>query len=199
MIYDGDPFAQLRRIASIAAEHLLTNYRCLYLNSPSMASAFQSCLSDAGVNTTEAVQGGALVLSSDQGHLVDGMFDSERMLAKLRTAVRQASADGFAGLWASGDMLWEFGSEKSLPKLLAYEVGVEALLEQEPTFHAVCQYHRDTLPVNAVQVALYTHRAVYANEARQSANPHYRNLRTLRRESSTAAAHVTEMLGSLRG
>jgi hypothetical protein len=31
------------------------------------------------------------------------------MMAKLEDAVTQALADGYKGLWATGDMGWEFG------------------------------------------------------------------------------------------
>jgi len=198
MIYDGDPCAQLPRIASIAAEHLRINYRCLYLNRPQMVAAFESNLAEARVDTVEAVRRGALVLSSDQAHLVDGIFDPQRMLAMLRSAVRQASSNGFAGLWASGDMLWEFGSERNLSKLLAYEVGVQELMEQEPTLRGVCQYHRDSLPANAVLVALYTHQALHVKDRLHWSNPHYRSLTTLRNGSKNTTARVDEMLHVLR-
>lgn len=198
MIYDGDPCAELPRIASMAAEHLRMNYRCLYLNSPRMVAAFESSLADTGVNTVEAVRRGALLLSCNEGHLVNGIFDPQRMLAMLRSAIRQASFHGFAGLWASGDMLWEFGSERNLSKLLAYEVGVQELIEQEPAFRAVCQYRRDSLPPNAVQVALYTHPSLHVNDRLRWSNPHYRSLTALRNGSKNAAARVEEMLHVLR-
>ena len=47
---------------------------------------------------------GSLALSSDPGHLVDGVFDPARMLAMLADAVNDALDHGYAGLWASGDM-----------------------------------------------------------------------------------------------
>ncbi len=198
MIYDGDPCVQLAHVASISAAHLRMNYRCLYLNRPQMVGAFESSLASAGVDTAEAVRRGALVLSSDQSHLVNGIFDSERMLAMLRRAIRQALFHGFTGFWASGDMLWEFGSERNLSKLLAYEVGVQELIEDEPAFRAVCQYHRDSLPANAVRVALYTHPSLQLTDQLRSSNPQYRRLTALRSESKNAAAHVDEMLHALR-
>ncbi len=36
------------------------------------------------------------------------------MLHKLEDALDQALSDGYKGLWATGDMTWEFGSEKNL-------------------------------------------------------------------------------------
>ena len=54
------------------------------------------------------------------------------MLAMLADAINDALAHGYAGLWATGDMTWELSG--------------------------ICQYHRDTLPEDALQVALSKHR-----------------------------------------
>ena len=56
---------------------------------------------------------GSLALSSDPGHLLDGIFDAARMLAMLAHAVNDALANGYAGLWATGDMTWELGTSAS--------------------------------------------------------------------------------------
>jgi MEDS: MEthanogen/methylotroph, DcmR Sensory domain len=54
----------------------------------------------------------------DQGHLVDGHFDVDKMIRGLEEAVQQALNDRYLGLWATGDMTWEFGSRKETAKLL---------------------------------------------------------------------------------
>ena len=120
------------------------------------------------------------------------------MLAGLANAVKEALGEGYAGLWASGDMLWEFGSEKNLSKLLAYEIGLEELMRSQPALCGNCQYHLDVLPVEAVQVALYTHEAVCINEMLARLNPHYDKPRTLRCDPSRPAAEqVMQMLQQL--
>jgi hypothetical protein len=43
------------------------------------------------------VNDGSLVLSSDPGHLLDGVFDTARMLVMLADAVNGALAQGYAG------------------------------------------------------------------------------------------------------
>ncbi len=198
LIYDGSPSAQMPAMAAIITERLSANYRCLYLNSPPMIAGLPAHLRIAGVDPTDAVARGALVLSSDQGHLVDGEFDVERMLVKLSDAVKQALSEGYAGLWASGDMLWEFGSERNLAKLLTYEIGLESLLESQPALCGICQYHRDILPEDGVKIAIYTHQAVYLNESLVRLNSHYRQVATLRRSPNAAGAQVDDLLNSLR-
>jgi hypothetical protein len=179
MIYDGAPSVHLSVIAGAAIERFIANYRCFYLNSPAMVAGLRSVLAASGVDVVDATARGALVLSSDQSHLVDGEFDVERMLALLEKAVEQALSDGFGGLWASGDMLWEFGSEKNLDKLLAYELALDQLLKQQPALCGICQYHRDVLPADAVRVGLYTHQTIHVNEMLPRLNPQYRQAAAL--------------------
>ena len=198
IIYEGAPSVHLPVVAAEAAGRLNGNHRCWYLNTPPMIAGFRTYLSAEGVDVGAAVARGALVLSSDQDHLVNGAFDPDRMLEALRSEVQKALTDGYAGLWASGDMLWELGGERNLPKLLVYEAALEELLCAEPALSGVCQYHRDVLPSEAVLVGLYTHQAVYINETFQQLNPTYRETAVLRREPSTNATdHVRHVLAQL--
>jgi hypothetical protein len=104
LVYDGAPSVHLSLIAAAVVEHLDTNYRCLYLNSPNMVAGLRLKLAACGVDVGKATNGGAVLLSSEQGHLINGEFDVERMLDLLRHALDEALRSGYAGLWASGDM-----------------------------------------------------------------------------------------------
>jgi hypothetical protein len=198
MIYEGAPSLQLPRIVAVAAERLAANYRCLYLNSPAMAAGFRAALLAAGIDAADAVARGTLVLSSAREHLVDGVFDVERMLASLKAAVKHALADGYAGLWGCGDVLWEFDTRRNLSRLLAYEVGLEELAETEPALCGICQYHRDALPADSVQVALFTHRAIHLKETLHYLNPYYRQLTTLYSAPNGSDTRVRQMLDHWR-
>jgi len=50
----------------------------------------------------------SLLLSSDQPDLVAVQFHVEKMLEALKDALDKAVSDGYDGLWATGDMTWEF-------------------------------------------------------------------------------------------
>jgi hypothetical protein len=176
MIYEGAPSSHLGSIAQTLLERLKANYRCLYLNSPAMVAGMRSHLAAAGLDLQQQIGRGALVLSSDQGHLVKGKFDTERMIASLRDALQQALADGYEGLWAAGDMTWEFGSEDNLEKLLGYERRLEAFMHAHPALCGVCLYHRDTLPSHALQAARATHPALYLSATLSQLNPLYEGL-----------------------
>lgn len=199
LIYEGAPSVHLPVVVADAALRLADNYRCLYLNSPVMVAGFRAYLAATGVDTADATARGSLVLSSDQEHLAHGEFDPARMLGALRTATEQALADGYAGLWATGDMLWEFGSERNLSKLLAYEVGLEELIHAQPGLCGICQYHRDVLPTEAIQVGLFTHRAVYLNQTLCRWNTSYQQVSVLRRDAEADPAdHIAQLLADLR-
>lgn len=173
MIYEGAPSSHLGSIKATLLQKLKANYRCLYLNSPPMVAGMRWHLAAAGLDLDEQTSRGALILSSEQGHLVEGKFDVEGMLAALRDALQKAVADGYAGLWAAGDMTWEFGSEANLPKLLEYERRLEEFMQKHTRMCGVCLYHRDTLPSHAIQTALETHPAVYVSATLSQLNPLY--------------------------
>jgi hypothetical protein len=173
LIYDGSPSKHLAGMAALIAEKLTANVRCLYLHSPPMVAGIRSYLAATGMDVADEVAKGSLLLSSDQDHLINGSFDSGRMLDGLVKAVNSALEDGYHGLWATGDMTWELGGETNFDKPLEYEGGLEDLFSRLPTLSGICQYHRDTLPLRAVQDALYTHRAVYVSETLTRLNPYY--------------------------
>ena len=98
MIYGGSPAQQLPVLAAIIIEKLKTNHRCMYLNSPPMVAGIRSYLAAAGVDLNEQIVRGALLLSSDQSHLVNDRFDIDRMLGLLIKAMHDAQGAGFASL-----------------------------------------------------------------------------------------------------
>lgn len=172
-IYQGAPSSHLAEVAQTLVQRLETNRRCLYLNSPPMVAGMRWHLAAAGVDLETQLARGTLVLSSDQGHLVEGKFDVGRMLQLLEDAVKQALADGYAGLWASGDMTWEFGHESNLDKLLEYERQLEDFMQVTPALSGICLYHRDTLPPQAIETALATHPALYVSAVLSQVNLRY--------------------------
>ena len=195
MIYEGSPAKHLPGLAQVIRAKLRANNRCLYLNSPPMVAGIRSYLAADGLDVAQEVQKGSLVLSSDPGHLVDGVFNPARMLAMLADAVNGALSHGYIGLWATGDMTWELGREKDFGKLMEYECGLEEMFRDRPALGGICQYHRDTLPEDALQVALSKHRGIYLNETLCRVNPFYSPAGSAARLSSV---RLKEMVSRLR-
>lgn len=173
LIYEGAPSHYLGDVAQTIVDKLRANHRCLYLNSPAMVAGMRSRLVAIGLEMPKFLERGDLILSSNQSHLVNGKFDVDEMITLLAEAVQKALADGYTGLWATGDMTWEFGSEKNLEKLREYERRLEQLMKETPALSGICQYHRDTLPPDAIQTALEMHPALYVNATLSRLNPDY--------------------------
>lgn len=173
LIYAGAPSQYLEDLAAVIIGKLKAKNRCLYLNAPPMVAGIRSYLAAAGLDVGGAVARGALVLSSEQTHLAGGRFVPERLLQLLEEGVKRALCDGYSGLWATGDMAWEFGSNREFSKLLEYEWGLEDLFKKYSALSGVCQYHIDTLPEQAVRDGWYAHRGVYLNHTLSRLNPSY--------------------------
>ena len=175
---------QLPALASAARQKLEQNYRCFYLNSPSMVVQMQNQLEAADVDVAHETARASLVLSSAQHHLSPGgRFDVDRMLSSLKIAVDRALHDGYKGLWASGDMIWEFGPEKDFSQLLEYEWRLEEFFHECKEIIGVCQYRADMLPRSVVRHGLHSHRSIFVSEKRSMKNPRY-----LRRDAFTQQA-----------
>lgn len=173
LVYSGAPSEQLPSFGTTLIEKLDAGFRCLYLNSPAMVAGLRSYLAAEGLDIDEQTKRGALIITSDQSHLVKGKFEVEPMIAKLKEAVAQAEADGYEGLWASGDMTWEFGGAPNVGKLLDYECELEYLFQQLPGLEGICQYHMGTMPSASIAAALYTHQELFINQTLTRLNPNY--------------------------
>jgi MEDS: MEthanogen/methylotroph, DcmR Sensory domain len=173
LIYGGAPSRHLSALTVTLRAKLLRNYRCLYLNSPPMVAGMRSYLAAAGVDVVAELARGSLVLSAEQGHLVNMQFDVGRMLRTLGDALQQALDDGYAGLWATGDMTWEMGPRRDFSRLLDYEWRLEEFLREHPQMSGICQYHAETLPREVLRHGLLAHRSLFVNETLSLMNPHY--------------------------
>lgn len=173
VIYDASPAKYLPHVTGIMIEQLKQNKRCLYINRPSMVAGIRSHLGMAGINVNRDVRNGTLVLTSDRSHLLDGRFDADRMIQMLEASASQALRDGYKGLFATGDMTWEFGGVNDFPSLLEYERALEDLFKSQPALSGLCQYHTRTLPPEAVQQGLFSHQSVLINKELSKMNPFY--------------------------
>lgn len=129
MIYEGSPSKILHSLAAIIYGKLKDGYRCLYLNSTPMVAGMSSTLASINVDLKTEIEKGSLVLSSEPVS-PDGIFETKYMLTKLEDLLEQALHDGYKGLWASGDMTWEFGRTNDFSKLLEYELGLEEIFHR---------------------------------------------------------------------
>ncbi|MFT3697824.1 MAG: MEDS domain-containing protein [Kofleriaceae bacterium] len=173
LIYDGPPSRSLPALVSMIRQRIVGGWRCMYFNSPAMVAGLRSGLAASGLDVEHELAGGRLILAADDSHLVDGKFEIDRMIETLEGSAGQALTDGFAGLYAVGDMTWEFGHEKDFSKLLEYEWRLEQVFRKQPALAGICQYHRDLLPQAALRDAMVSHASLFINETMSQMNPHY--------------------------
>ncbi len=173
LIYSGSPEQQLPGLAAQTLKKLYEHHRCVHLNSPSMLAALQNQLAVLGVDVAQERAQGSLVLMPGQDHLVNGRFDADRMLKTLEEAIDGALNDGYRGLWASGDMSWEFGPHKDFKSLLEYEWRLEELFHRRATLSGICQYNTDALPREIMRDGLESHTSLFVNETLSMVNPYY--------------------------
>jgi hypothetical protein len=187
LIYEGPPSRHLVALAAVVRQKLYENYRCLYLDSHPMVAGMRSYLAAAGVDVAEESLKGRLVLTSDRDHLINGcQFDLELMMQSLQDALKQALDDGFQGLWATGDMTWEFGPDKDFSKLLEYEWRLEEFFREHPQMGGLCQYHVETMPRKYLRHGVVSHPAIFLNQTLSMINPIYRYSGSFERTQSEA-------------
>lgn len=196
-IYDGSPSRMLPALVTALRERLAARSRCMYLNSPAMVAGCRSQLYAAGVDVQREVSRGSLVLTSDSDHLVARHFVVDRMIQLLEAAAEQAIADGYAGLFVTGDMTWEFGPDNDFSRLIEYEWHLEQLLRRQPALSGICQYHRDLLPPQAVRGGVVSHARVFVNATLTRMNPHYVLARSPEERKAAALPELDASLASL--
>jgi hypothetical protein len=197
-VYEGSPSRNLPAVMATIKQRLKENHRCLYLDSPPMVAGMRSYLAAADVDVAGEVGKKSLVLSSDQQHLVAGRFDVERMMQTLNDALDQALRDGYDGLWATGDMTWEFGPKQDFSKLMEYEWRLEEFMRAHASLSGLCIYHADTLPRAAMLQGFMTHECVFINETLSKINPNYVP-RELFTNEAIKSAELKSTLDSLYG
>jgi hypothetical protein len=173
LIYEGPPSRQLPALAAVAREKLKQNYRCFYLNSPSMVAGMRSYLAAAGVDVAYEAARGSLIFSATPNLAEGNRFDVQVMIGALKSALDQALHEGYSGLWATGDMAWEFGPARDFSKLLEYEWRLEEFLHQNQEMSGVCQYRADILPRAAMRQGLLTHNTLFVNQTLSLINPQF--------------------------
>ena len=172
VLYDTED-EQLNVAAEYLADGLRTGQRAFYVaESRTALTRFRGALTELGVQVIRAESRRALVLRTHaEAHLVDGQFDSERMLRLLNDAVEDALRDGFVGLRTCGDMSWLLTDPPGADQLVEYEAMLNDFFTGVPGC-GMCQYHRGRLAVHLLDHALATHSSAVVDK-RHITNPFY--------------------------
>lgn len=133
------------RLAEFVRGGLERGERVLCLTDPGREDAFHSRLEEAGLDGTEAADSGQLLIRPARDfYLTDGGFSPEESLRRLRSAIRRAERDGFAGFRVTGGTGRAAASSQGTKRLLQYERRAGPLLERHGC-SGLCQYAAATV------------------------------------------------------
>jgi hypothetical protein len=185
-IYNGSTCRPAPAIAAVIKQKLEQKHRCLYFDSEPLVAGLQVDLARLGVDVSLEIARNNLVLSSSLGHLnSDLTFDINKMIAALEDALDQALHDGHAGLWASGDIAWEFGPNRDLAQLAEYETRLETFVSTHEKFSGICLYDAETLPPEAVQTGHEEHPSLFISATESRLNSAFRQWHKQRSTTSS--------------
>lgn len=172
-VYDT-PEEQLAIAACYIADGLQRDERCLYVAaSDDSLDCFRTSLRALGVDVDATERSTALLLrTSDQAHLQDGHFESERMLKMLNESIEKALDDGFAGLRTCGDMSWLADTPPGAHQVIEYEAVLNQLFRNVHGL-GMCQYDRKRLPAHLVDLAGVGAHSTLVVEGTHLPNPNY--------------------------
>lgn len=167
------PEEQLAAAVQYIREGLSNGERCLYICCEHDVDAFRAALRDRGIDVDGEEKRGALLLrTKHDGHLDGGTFDPNRMIALLEAAVHDALRGGFRGLRAAGDMNWVLDNAPGTERLAEYEARLNGFYASNKAL-GLCQYNRKTLPSEALDHCIATHKHVAIGGPILLENPFY--------------------------
>jgi ABC-type transporter Mla MlaB component len=115
-------------------------------------------LTEAGIDAKAAVRRGQLSVSTAaQTYLAGTGFDPDAMIGLWHDAVGTASARGYRGLRAIGEMSWGARGGPGADRLLEYELRIHHEVFERLPLTAWCFYDRRLLPDDYVRVLAGAH------------------------------------------
>jgi hypothetical protein len=143
-------------VLSFIHEGLAHGRRCLFVGTRAEYERVGLQLEAEGICSLRAESRGALIFSTpEEEYLVNGIFDPNAVLARADRYVREALADGFTGLCATGELM-NVPSDEVWREIVWYEAQINENFARLP-FTGLCRYPRTVVPANRVRDVLRTH------------------------------------------
>jgi hypothetical protein len=147
---------KLEAVASFLIEGLTQGKRCLFVGTAEELAQLGEPVEAAGICLTQARSRGRLVfLTREEAYLTDGAFDPAAVLGRIESYIRGAMADGFTGLYATGELMY-VPSEEVWRRIVWYEAQINEEFARLP-ITSMCRYPRSVVPACRVQDVLRTH------------------------------------------
>jgi hypothetical protein len=172
-VYDT-PEEQLAIAAEYLFDGLCRGERAYYVAASAEAlQSFNDVLAAKGLDVAQALRTTALLEATHaEAHLVDGRFDSERMLRLLNEGIESALHAGFVGFRTCGEMSWLLGEPSGSDQIVEYEALLNHMFLGTMAC-GMCLYDASRLPMALVDHGLATHWTVVIDRQHKP-NPFYR-------------------------
>jgi len=159
------PEEQRAVAANYIADGLRHGERAYYVaDSQAAIERFRVALWSHGIDVPAALRSTALVEATyEEAHLIDGRFDSERMLRLLNEGIESALNAGFTGLRTCGDMSWLLSEPPGAEQVVEYEALLNQLFRSTRAC-GMCQYDASRLPDALLNHGLQTHSTVVIDQ-----------------------------------
>lgn len=149
-------FEKLDAVASFLIEGLTQGKRCLFVGSSEELAELGEPLEQAGICVSRALSRRRLLFSTrEETYLKDGAFDPDVVLDRFEGHVRDAVADGFTGLYATGELV-HIPADEDWRRIVRYEAQINETFARLPLV-ALCRYPRAIVPADRVRDVLRTH------------------------------------------
>jgi hypothetical protein len=147
---------KLDAVASFLIEGLTQGKRCLFVGTADELAELGEPLERVGICVSRALsRGRILFLTQEEAYLSDGAFNPDVVLDRIERHVRDAVADGFTGLYATGELVYIPGDE-DWRRIVRYEAHINETFARLPLV-AMCRYPRAIVPADRVRDVLRTH------------------------------------------
>ncbi len=143
-------------VTAFLIEGLTQGRRCLFVGAPEELSDLGVALQMHGTSLSRALDRKRLIFRTrEDAYLENGTFNTAAVLARLEQHVRDAVADGFSGLHATGELVY-VPADGDWQRIVEYEAQMNETFARLP-LTALCRYPRAVVPAHRVQDVLRTH------------------------------------------
>jgi hypothetical protein len=147
---------KLDAVASFLIDGLTQGKRCLFVGTAEELAELGEPLEQAGICTSRALSRRRIVfMTREEAYLSDGGFNGDVVLDRIERHVRDAVADGFTGLYATGELVY-IPADDDWRRIVRYEAQINETFARLPLV-AMCRYPRSVVPADRVQDVLRTH------------------------------------------
>ncbi len=157
-------------VLSFLSEGLQQGERVLYIVDGGSTEATLAFLEAMDGDVTSEIRRRRLVIQdAEEVYRRKGYFDPEGVIARLRSEMERAVAEGYAGLRVTGDMRWVLKGLLDVRRLVEYEAKLNEFLVQTSATSdarclALCQYDRRRFTSDVLLDVLRAHPTVIVGQ-----------------------------------